>query len=424
MTHDSAPYKLEFRPIVLKELCVDCGISQTSIGKETGLSRASINLTFNRGYIPIERVDFKEKVESWISANKKAMLWLIERQLKVQDIWKQSKKELRHVSPAADNQKMWATRRRNTLELIDPEQHIIKMEVEMESIKPETLKHFRLFKDPFRSPQDVQKDTDVFMSADHRYIEAAMLDTAKQGGFLAVVGECGAGKSVIMKKVVGQLKKDGGCHIIIPKSNLDCIMDRDAKSKITPGKLIDAIIRDISDQKVDTRLEHKARQMETLLLARSQQGYQSVLIIDEAHSLQYNTFKYLKRFYEIEDGYRKLLSIILIGQPEMKRMLDEELHPELREVIRRVQVAEIRGLNGSTKDYLTLKFKRVGAKLDDIIDDTAITALGKRLTMKDRYNKVISHAYPLTIHSYVAAAMNMACELGEKKVTEAVVMAI
>jgi type II secretory pathway predicted ATPase ExeA len=202
-------------------------------------------------------------------------------------------------------------------------------------------------------------------------------------------------------------------------------MDRTGSSKITPGKLIDAIIRDISDQRVDTRLEHKARQMEQLLLDRSQQGYQSVLIIDEAHSLQLNTFKYLKRFWELEDGYKKLLAIILIGQAaEMKRMLDEELHPELREVIRRIQVAEIRGLNGDLRDYLALKLRRVNVKLEDVIDEDAIKALSRRLTGTDGRERPVSHAYPLTVHSYMAAAMNLACQMGEKKVTESVIMGL
>lgn len=417
-------YKLEFKPIILKNLILDCGISQSKIGCETGLSRTSINLALNRGYIPKEHPDFKSKTESLIQADHRAMQWLIDRQMRIDRIWEPLGKDLRHSSPASDNQKMWATRRRSALVAQDLEQHVIKMEVEMESTKPEALKHFKLFRDPFKAPYDVQKDSDIFMSEEHRYIEQAMLDAAKHGGFLAVIGEVGAGKSIILKKVVGQLKKDGGCHIIAPRSTLDCIMDQSGSSKITPGKLIDAIIRDISDQKVDTRLEHKARQMEKLLLDRSQLGYQSVLIIDEAHSLQLNTFKYLKRFYELEDGYKKLLGIILVGQPEMKRMLNEELHPELREVIRRIQVAEIRGLNGNLKAYLTLKFKRINVKIEDVIDDSAIAALSRRLTTVDRREKPISHAYPLTIHSYMAAAMNIAYEMGEPLVKENAVMAI
>ena len=422
--NNKTPYQLAFEPILLKGLCVDCGISQAQIGREMGLSRPSINLTLNKGYIPRERPDFVAKVEEMIRSDKRAMQWLISRGFQLSDIWQPLGKALRNASPAADNQKMWATRRRKDIIPGDPETFIIKQEAEMEnSVSQEALKYFKLFRNPFKSPDDVQKDSDIYMSEDHRYIEAAMLDAARNGGFLAVIGECGAGKSTIRKKVVGQLLKEGGCHVIFPMSNMDSVSER-GPAKITPGKLIDAIIMDISDQRVDTRLEHKARQMRKLLLERSQQGYQSVMIIEEAHNLQFNAFKYLKRFYELEDGYKKLLGIILIGQPEMKNLLNEELHVDLREVIRRIQVAEIKGLNGNIKDYLTLKLKRVGAKLEDIIDDEAITALGRRLTYLDRRNKTISHAYPLTIHSYMATAMNKAYELGEPRVTESVIMAI
>jgi type II secretory pathway predicted ATPase ExeA len=417
-------YTMKFRPLVLKELLLECGISQTEVAKAAGISRPSANLLVNRGYMPSDAPNAKREIEQMLQKHSRASHWLINRGLRVEKVWEPLGKSLRNGNPAADNQKQWATRRKNALVQRDLE-HIIQLEVEMESVKPETLRHFKLFRDPFKAPYDVQKDGDIYMSEDHRYIEAAMKDAATNGGFLAVIGEVGSGKSIILKKVIGQLKKDGGIHIIAPRSRLDCTMDRTGSSKITPGKLIDAIIRDISDQRVDTRLEHKARQMEQLLLDRSQQGYQSVLIIDEAHSLQLNTFKYLKRFWELEDGYKKLLAIILIGQAaEMKRMLDEELHPELREVIRRIQVAEIRGLNGDLRDYLALKLRRVNVKLEDVIDEDAIKALSRRLTGTDGRERPVSHAYPLTVHSYMAAAMNLACQMGEKKVTESVIMGL
>ena len=47
-----------------------------------------------------------------------------------------------------------------------------------------------------------------------------------------------------------------------------------------------------------------------------------------------NNLKFLKRFWELEDGFKKLLSILLIGQPELKNKLDERQHYEAREVIR------------------------------------------------------------------------------------------
>ena len=55
---------------------------------------------------------------------------------------------------------------------------------------------------------------------------------------------------------------------------------------------------------------------------------------------------------------------------------------------------------------------------------SAFAALGRRLTTQDRRNQTISHAYPLIVNNYAARCMNLAYEMGEKKVTEAVVMAV
>jgi len=98
---------------------------------------------------------------------------------------------------------------------------------------------------------------------------------------------------------------------------------------------------------------------------------------------------------------------------------------DMREVIRRVQVAEIRGLNGHLKDYLSVKFKRVGKNPEEIFSDEAYEALSKRLTSLSRDGKgKISHAYPLTVNNHVARALNLAHEMGEAKVTAEVVDAI
>ncbi|PKN71342.1 MAG: type II secretory protein ExeA [Deltaproteobacteria bacterium HGW-Deltaproteobacteria-12] len=281
-------------------------------------------------------------------------------------------------------------------------------------ISQEAMKHFKIFRNPFID--DIQKDSDIFMSEEHRYIEAAMIDAARHGGFLAVIGEVGSGKSVMRRKVVEQLKKDGDVIVIFPQ-----MID---KTRVNAASICDAIIMDLSESKPSMKLEAKTRQVHKLLLERAKQGFRSVLIVEEAHDLHTNTLKYLKRFYELEDGYRKLLGIILVGQTELKNLFNEQAHIEMREVIRRIQTAEIKGLNGNTKDYLNMKFKRIGAKVDDIFEDGAFKALTQRLTTKDRRNQSISHAYPLIVNNYAAKAMNMAYEMGEKKVTEAVVMAI
>lgn len=406
------PYQMSFAPIVMKSLVLDCDIKQALIGEKTGLSRAAINLALNRGYLPKRMPEFKNSIETMVRENQQAMQWLLEKQMRVEDIWKPLGKDLRKVFPAGTRYRGAATRQRAAMVPGDPEQITIQWEVEM--ISQEAMKFFKIFRNPFID--DIQKDSDIFMSEEHRYIEAAMLDAARHGGFLAVIGEVGSGKSVMRRKVVEQLRKDGDVIIIFPQ-----MID---KTRVNAASICEAIIMDLSDQRPKNKLEQKTRQVHQLLLERAKQGFRAVLIIEEAHDLHTSTLKYLKRFYELEDGYRKLLGIILIGQVELKGLFDESIHIEMREVIRRIQTAEIRGLNGNIKQYLSLKFKRVGAKIEDIFADDALDALSRRLTTKDRQSKTISHAYPLLVNNYAAKAMNEAYELGEKKVTQDIIMKI
>jgi type II secretory pathway predicted ATPase ExeA len=428
MSRDAKAYKLEFKPLVLKRLVLDCDITQTDLADAAGVSRPTVNLCINRGYVPITGPDaFKQAIEDYVLGHAQAMKWLEERQLEVEDIWDTEKEgQRRHSMPRGTGRRTRNTRDKPVVGLGDPmglkgkkghsysglkggPDHHDWMEVVM--VSQEALKHFKVFRNPFID--DIQKETDIYMSDEHRYIEMAMLDAAHHGGFLAVIGECGSGKSVMRRKVVGELKKDGDVRVIFPQ-----IID---KTRMNASAVCDAIIMDLSEQKPKMKLEQKTRQVYQLLLERSKEGYRSVLVIEEAHDLTVSTLKHLKRFYEFEDGFRKLLGIILIGQIELFKLLDEATHVEMREVIRRIQIAEVKGLNGNVKDYLALKFKRVGAKVEDIFTDDGIAALSGRMTKQDRNQKKLSHAYPLVVNNYAARAMNRAYEMGEEKVTADVV---
>jgi len=447
-------YQLKFKPIVLKQLILDCGLTQEQIAKEGLRAGESVmNLIVNRNYAPTTIKDYKERIEGYLSKNQTVLEWLAANDFQMKDLWaplpsipsrqgrgmftnqlqgtpasreRQEIKiplspggrgrgrggDLRQARHALVGKKTAATRAIKPFIPGDPEEILISKEVEM--ISQEAMKHFKVFRNPF--VDDIQKDSDIYMADEHRYIEAAMLDCARHGGFLAVIGEVGSGKSVIRRKIVEQLRRDGDVLVIYPQ-----MID---KTRLTAASICDAIVMDISDERPKLKLEQKTRQVQRLLLSRSKNGYRSCLIIEEAHDLNTHTLKYLKRFYELEDGYRKLLAIILIGQTELKHMFNESLHVDMREVIRRCQVAEIQGLNGHIMDYLALKFKRVGSDLKEIFHNGSIDALAKRLTSKDRQNRNISHAFPLLVNNYAARAMNLAFELGEAKVTEEVINAM
>lgn len=413
MTKGAVAYTMKFKPLVLKALVTDCAISQAELARALGISRPAMNLLINRGYEPIRYEKFRQALEAVLKKIPAVSKWLDANGYDLADIWTLLGEEKRNHKPADHGKRVSRSMRLRPV-IVPGDPYLLNIKTEVEMFTSETLRHFKIFRNPFID--DVQKESDIYMSDEHRYIEAAMLDAARHGGFLAVVGEVGSGKSVMRRRVIEQLRKDNDILVIYPQ-----LID---KTRLTAASICEAIIMDISDQKPKIRLEQKSRQVGQLLLDRSKSGYRACLIIEEAHDLNTQTLKYLKRFHEIEDGHKKLLGIILVGQPELKHMFNEAQHVEMREVIRRVQVAEIRGLNGHLKDYLTLKFKRLNMKVDDIFDDKSLAALSKRLSTQDRNNKVISHAYPLMVNNMAIRAMNLACDMGEKRVTEEVVNAI
>jgi type II secretory pathway predicted ATPase ExeA len=264
---------------------------------------------------------------------------------------------------------------------------------------------FQLFRDPFQD--DVHGPEDLFLGDDQRYIREAMFQTAKHGGFLAVVGESGAGKSVLRRDLVDRIQRDGSPIIVVFPQTID-------KTRLTADSICHAIVDDLQPGiKVPGKAEAKTRLVQKILTDSSRAGNSHVLLIEEAHDLNVSTLKYLKRFWELEDGFKRLLSIILVGQPELKDRLDERRNPDAREVIRRCEIAELLPLDNTLEDYLALKFKRVSANASQILAPDACDAIRLRLTRtKPGSREVLSQVYPLVVNNLVTKAMNRAAEIG------------
>lgn len=281
---------------------------------------------------------------------------------------------------------------------------------EPEMLSPNAKKHFAIFKDPFSD--DVQGQDDVFLSPDQRYIREAMFSAAKHGGFLAVIGESGAGKSVLRKDLIDRISRDGHPISVVQPRSID-------KSRLSAGGIFEAIICDLQPgARLKNSYEAKARQAETLLRDSSRAGNTHVLLIEEAHDLTIQTLKSLKRFWELEDGFKRLLSIILVGQPELKGKLDERQNFEAREVIRRCEVAELVPLDRHLEGYLELKFKRIGKTLEEMFEPDAFDMIRRRL-IERRLG-----VYPLIVNNLVTKSMNLAAEIGAGKVSAEVVKEI
>ncbi len=409
--------KMPDNPTLLRAVAAQCGIKQSDLAKITGMSDTMINICIMKGVLPsvkISAAEFCGLIEQHVAGDACAREWLRKMGAKIGDIWRPASefgitvaKQQMPVDLGA-RARAGRVRSRDALVLADP-METKTQEVEMLTI--DAAKHFKIFVNPFL--REIESPEDAYMSDEHRYIESAMVDAARHQGFIAVVGEVGSGKSAMKKKVLMGLKRDDKVRIIYPR-----IMEN---VRVTASTLCDAIITDLNPEaKRPVSPEMKARLVEKLLTAHASTGGIACLIIEEAHDLPIPALKRLKRFWEIEDGYRKALGIILIGQTELGDRLDERIHPEMREVIQRCQVARIRGLNGNIRDYLLHKCARVKADLSRIITDDGIKALSERLTVKDG-RKAYSRAYPLKVGNEITLAMNLAAEMGEPVVTAEVI---
>ncbi|MFE8048776.1 ExeA family protein [Brenneria goodwinii] len=312
------------------------------------------------------------------------------------------------------------SRTAETIDLNTEENMLLKKQV----LFPATKKAFGLFRDPF-ADDAMQGSEDVFTTPDIRYVREALYQTAKHGGFMAVIGESGAGKSTLRRDLIDRINRENAPVIVI-EPYIIAMEDNDVKGKtLKAASIAEAIINTIAPlEGVKRSQEARYRQLHRVLKESSNAGYNHVLIIEEAHSLPIPTLKHLKRFFELESGFKKLLSIVLIGQPELAVKLSER-NMEVREVVQRCEVVELLPLDNSLESFLAFKMERTGKKLTDVMDGSAIDAIRARLSNQVGGRKnVVSMLYPLAVSNLVIAAMNLAAEIGVPVVNADVVKGV
>lgn len=271
--------------------------------------------------------------------------------------------------------------------------------------------HFGLSRDPFSDPET---HDDVWLSAELRYVREAMYQTARHGGFIAVVGESGSGKTTLREELIDRLQRDDQSVIVIQPYVL-AMEGTDSKGKTLRAQHIaEAIMACVAPlAQMRSSPEARFRQLHQALRDSARAGHSHVLMIEEAHSLPLVTLKHLKRFRELKDGLRPLLSVILVGQTELAVKLSEH-NPEVREVVQRIEMITLPPLDNDLRSYLTHRFGRIGIALDKVIAQGAVDALRAKLTPTRASGTML---YPLAVHNALTAALNCAAELGMPQVT-------
>lgn len=161
----------------------------------------------------------------------------------------------------------------------------------------------------------------LFFSAKHREAFNHLLyGVRERKGFVQLTGEVGAGKTTLCRALLDQLGDNFSTALI-----LNPVLDAD--------QLVKAIAMELGlNVKGMDRLETIA-EINHFLLQQMEQGRDTVLIIDEAQDLTPALLEQVRLLSNLETDERKLLQIILMGQPELRDRLNEHSLRQLRQRI-------------------------------------------------------------------------------------------
>ena len=180
--------------------------------------------------------------------------------------------------------------------------------------------YFGLKENPFSIVPDPHY---FFMSEGHREALAHFVyGIRSDGGFVLLTGEVGTGKTTVCRCLIEQMRENVEIAIIL-------------NPRLTVEELLATICDEfgISYTEGAGSIKRFVSRINDYLLDLHAKGKRAILILEEAQNLSLEVLEQVRLLTNLETNQRKLLQIIMIGQPELKEMLSR---PELRQLSQRI----------------------------------------------------------------------------------------
>lgn len=191
------------------------------------------------------------------------------------------------------------------------------------------LSYFGFAEAPFSIAPDPRY---LYMTQSHQEALAHLLyGVSGDGGFVLLTGEVGAGKTTICRCLLEQ----------IPDS---CDVAYIFNPRLTVEELLSTICVElgIACPPGNPSIKQFVDCINAYLLDANAKGRHTVLIIDEAQNLAADVLEQMRLLTNLETNQRKLLQIILLGQPELVQMLEQPaMHPLAQRIVARYHLGPL-----------------------------------------------------------------------------------
>jgi MSHA biogenesis protein MshM len=213
------------------------------------------------------------------------------------------------------------------------------------------LRHFALREAPFSITPDPAY---LFLHDGAQAALNTLLVAIRSGeGFLKIVGEVGCGKTVLCRQLLHVLQGE-------------CVTAYIPNPDMGPKDLLLALAQELGLKLPASATRYRLLQaLHTCLLAHAARGTAVVVLIDEAQAIPVRTLESLRLLSNLETEKRKLLQLVLLGQPELDRTL---ARPEIRQLLQRIAFSENLGPMATHCVPAYLKHRLAIAAVDERTD--------------------------------------------------------
>jgi general secretion pathway protein A len=224
--------------------------------------------------------------------------------------------------------------------------------------------HMFHFFDLRENPFHVSPDPRFFFSTPrhNRTLAELSFGINTQQGFIVLEGEAGTGKTILLHHLLNSLRdrQQSSCYIF--------------QSQLKPLELFESVLRDFGVPFNSRRKSDLLAALNQWLVGRHALGDSPVLIIDEAQSISLRTLDRLRMLLNLEMPGKKLLQVVLAGQPELEVKLRR---PELRHLNQRVMFRScLEPLSSKeTAAYVKYRLEKGGAKDTEVFPDNTLEAV-------------------------------------------------